>query len=66
MESYPNQMYFTNKQEKVQINRLRFYGYKTKIPNHNTDKIANFLALKTLRKRQVVFKVNFFYKILNG
>jgi hypothetical protein len=62
----PNQLQFINKLEKVQRNFLRFYVYKTNLFNHNTNEIAKFAGLKSLKTRRLVFDATFLYKILNG
>lgn len=38
---------------------------KTNLYNHNTDVIANFARINTLKARRLVFDATFVYKILN-
>jgi hypothetical protein len=52
-------MHLINKLEKIQRNFLHFYAYTTKLFNHNTDVIANFTNLKSLKTRKLVFDASF-------
>jgi len=62
----PNQSGLILKLDKLQKNFLRFYAYKTNYPYHSTDEIANFVRLKSLKTRRLVFDATFMHKILNG
>jgi hypothetical protein len=48
------------------MNIIRFYAFKTNYPYNNTVEIANYVGLKPLTTRRLVYAIMVMDTILNG